>query len=302
MKNKGIKMALITMMVSGVSIFINKFAVGAIKPALVFTGVKNSLVGIMVIAFLIGAKKLSEIKNLNKKQIGQLLAIGIIGGSLPFYLFFTGLTQIPAVNGALIHKTLVLWVALLGIKFLKEKINLNQIIAILVLFASNLVVGGFKGFSFSTGELMVLGATMLWAVENVIAKKVLKNVSADLVTAARMGIGSIILITAAAIYYPQELASVVRLNNQQWFWMLLTATTLFAYVKTWYQALKQAPATMVTAILVGSTLITNLLSAIFVTHAWTGEMAIQAGMIVLGLILMLMGKKEKVEEEVIIIE
>lgn len=295
MKNKGIKLALLTTLISGVSVFINKFAVGAINPPLVFTGVKNSLVGIMIIGLMLMAGKLGEIKKLNKKQIGQLLAIGIIGGAIPFYLFFTGLSQIPAINGALIHKTLVLWVALLAVKFLGEKINLNQTIAILVLFASNLVVGGFKGFKMSIGELMVLGATMLWAVENVLAKKVLKTVSADLVTAARMGVGSLILIVAAAIAHPQELMSVTKLSGEQWFWMIATALSLFAYVKTWYQALKYAPATLVSSALVGATLITNLLSAIFITHTWNGQMLFQAGMIVVGIELMVVSKK-KVEK------
>ena len=294
--NKGIKLALITAFVSGVSIFINKFAVGSIQPALVFTGVKNVMVGIIIISIMIMTRRLKELKNLRRKEIGQLMAIGLIGGSLPFYLFFTGLSQSSAINGALIHKSLVLWVAILAIRYLGEKINLNQVIAILILFASNLVIGGFKGFSFNKGELMILVATIFWAVENVMAKKVLRSVSADLVTAARMGLGSMILIIAAMINYPQELLSVVSLTGEQWMWLGLTAISLFAYVKTWYQALKHAPAILVSSILVGSTLVTNLLSAIFITHSWNWQMGIQMGMIGLGLGMLIMSQNNKMKE------
>ena len=82
--------------------------------------------------------------------------------------------------------------AIFGLTYLKEKLSSLQIMAIALLFASNLLIGGFKGFTFSTGELMVLAATIFWAVENIIAKKVLEGVDPDIVVGARMGLGSLI--------------------------------------------------------------------------------------------------------------
>lgn len=158
---KGIYLALLTALISGISNFVNKIAVAAIKPPLVFTAEKNAIVGILIIGILIATWKWEKIKNLTRKQISYLVLIGIIGGSLPFYLFFTGLSLIPAINGALIHKTLVFWVALLAIPFLKEKISKLQILAVLLLFASNFVIGGFVSLQHSRGELFVLIATIL---------------------------------------------------------------------------------------------------------------------------------------------
>ena len=42
-----------------------------------------------------------------KNQWRRLALIGIIGGSLPFYLFFKGLMIVNPATGALIHKTLI---------------------------------------------------------------------------------------------------------------------------------------------------------------------------------------------------
>ncbi|MFC1653841.1 DMT family transporter [Patescibacteria group bacterium] len=273
---KGIKLALVTALVSGVSIFINKFAVKSITPPLVFTATKNILVGLLIIAMIIKNGKFKQIKNLSRSHLTKLGLIGIVGGSLPFYLFFTGLSQIPAINGALIHKTMIFWIALIAIPFLKERLSLLQVGAVLALFYSNTIIGGFKGFAFSTGELMIVGSTILWSIENIIAKITLKDVDSDIVTTARMAFGAVILVAASAIKHPESLSQITSLSSIQWFWLLTTASTLLMYVLSWYKALKHAPATTVASVLVGSTIVTNILSATFITHAWSAKHTTQA--------------------------
>ena len=284
---KGIYLAIITSVISGISIFINKFAVSAIQPPLLFTATKNAGVGLLILSIILIAGKWREMKNLKRLDYVYLLLIAVIGGSLPFYLFFTGLSQIPAVNGAIIQKSLVLWVSILAIPLLKEKLSRKQFLAVLILFTGNLLIGGFKGFKYSQGELYVLLATIIWGVETGLAKKVLLRVSPDLVTGATMGLGSVILIIAAVITSPTSFSTGLHLNQTQWFWLLLTMATLLSYVMCWYRALKLAPATTVTAVLVSSTLITNILSAVFITHAWDLNLTVQGGLMVLGVILIL---------------
>lgn len=298
-RTRGVMLALVTAVISGVAVFVNKYAVGAITPPLVFTATKNSIVGLVIVSLLLMTRKVGLLKKLKKDEIIKLVAIAVVGGAIPFYLFFTGLSQISAINGALIHKSLVLWVALLAIPLLKERLSLWQVAAVGLLFSSNLVVGGFSGFVFSQGELMVLVATMLWAVENVIAKKVLATVDPDIVTGARMGLGSVILLVAAQVKYPGALLQVTAMNSMQWVWMVLTVVTLLGYTMSWYRALRVAPATLVTSVLVLATLVTNMLSAIFVTHAWTGGMLVQALMILVGVgMFVALGRKKEVSETV----
>ena len=282
---KGIYISLATAVISGVSIFVNKFAVDAVKPALYFTSVKNVAVALLIVTIVLATGEWKKIAKLSKKELGYLLLIGIIGGSLPFYLYFTGLSQTPAVNAAIIHKTLVFWAMLMAIPFLKEKVSKWQILGVLMLFAGNVFVGGFKGFKFSQGELMLLVATVLWAVENILAKKVLATVSPNIVTAFRMGLGSIVLMSATIITVPQVLQKSLALSNEQFLYMGLTVLFLLAYTTTWYRALKHAPAVVVTSVLVSSTLVTNVLSAVFVTHSWNVTLTVQALLIVAGLFI-----------------
>lgn len=282
---KGIYLALATAVISGFSIFINKFAVDAISPALYFTSIKNLAVALLVVTVLILTKEWKSLLKLSKKELGYLVTIGIVGGSLPFYLYFTGLAQTPAVNAAIIHKTLIFWVLIMAIPFLKEKISKGQMVAVLLLFLGNIVIGGFKGFAMSTAELMLLAATILWAVENVLAKKVLVSVAPTIIVAFRMGLGSLILMTATLITVPDVLTKSITLTSTQTFWLTLTVLSLFAYVTTWYKALKHAPAVVVASVLVSSTLITNLLSALFITHSWNASLTIQSALLLSGLVL-----------------
>ncbi len=291
-QSKGIYFALLTAFVSGFSIFINKYAVGAITPPLVFTTVKNSIVGILVITLLLAFGKSKQLKTISKENKNKLLLIGIIGGALPFYLFFTGISMIPAINAAIIHKTLILWVAILAGPFLKEYLTKGQLVGVLLLFVGNLFVGGFKGFIFSTGEFYVIGATVLWAIETIIAKKVLEDVDSDIVVAARMGIGSLILIIASSVVAPTSLVSVFNLQGVQVFWLIATSLALVAYLTTWYKALSLAPATLVTSVLVLSTIITNILSAVFTTNSLEPMFIPQFGVMLLGAAIYLVNSKK----------
>lgn len=284
--SKGITLSLIAALISGFSIFFNKFAVDAIKQPLVFTSIKNTGVAMLLVAIVMLSGKWKKILALGKKDLWKLLLIGIVGGSIPFYLFFTGLSQTPAVNGAIIQKTLIIWVAILAWPLLKEKISFKKAILVAMLFGANVLVGGFKGFKFNNGELLILMATMFWAVETIIVKKALIKIDPMVLVSARMGIGSVVLLTMSTILQPVALSKAFNLNSSQWFWLILTMVTLFGYVTTWYTALKYTSAITVMAILVGSTLVTNILSAVFITHSFNTLMVIQSLTMVVGIVLL----------------
>jgi drug/metabolite transporter (DMT)-like permease len=290
MKNNTFRVAtllgLMAMVISGVNNYLTKIAITAVKDPILFTALKNSLVAILLIGLAIGFKKWPEIKTLTKQQIIGLLAIGAIGGALAFALFFTGLSQTSAINGSLIHKTLFLWVLLFAGPFLKERFSLWQWIGVGFLFSANLFVGGFTGFKFNTGEFLILLAVILWAIENIIAKKMLANLSALTVISARMVLGSVFLYLF--LLSQGRIAPIASISTIAWGWTILTSVLLFGYVLTWYSALKYAPATYVATLLVPATLITNSLSAIFITHAWSGTQTASAILSLIGISLVVL--------------
>lgn len=278
-------LALGAMIISGVNNFLAKIAVTAVKDPILFTALKNSLVAIFLVGIFAGFKKWPEIKTLTKKQTAGLITIGGIGGALAFALFFTGLSETSAINGALIHKTLFLWVLLFAGPFLKERFTPWQWVGVGSIFAANLFVGGFAGFKWNTGELFILFAVMLWAVENIIAKKMLANLSALTVASARMVLGSAFLFLF--LFSQERVAPLASISAVAWGWTILTGVLLLCYVLLWYNALKYAPATYVATLLVPATLITNSLSAVFITHAWSGTQTVSAILSLVGISLVI---------------
>lgn len=257
-------LALGTALISGISNFVGKVGVTAVKDPIVFTTLKNAVVAMLLIGAILCFRRWRELKALTRKQWFMLIAIGVIGGSIPFALFFTGLAHTTALNASLIHKSLFVWVLLFGTTILKERLTSWQWMGLALIVVANLFIGGFTGFKYNTGEFMILAATILWAVENVIAKVALKNISSLTVAGARMVFGSVILLHIAL---PRNATlAVAQLTSTQWGWTLLASALLFGYVVTWYAALKRAPATYVAVLLVPATLVTNMLSAMFVTH------------------------------------
>lgn len=280
-----IGLALLTAVFSGVNNFITKIAVTAVKDPVVFTTLKNAIVAVFLIGIIIVWKKRSELAALTPKQKKLLILIGIIGGSIPFILYFAGLKQTSALNASLIHKTLFVWVAIMAVPILKEKLTWLQFAAMGLLFGGAIAVGGFQGFKLNGGELMILAATLFWAVENIIAKIVLRDVSSVLLAGARMILGSIILF--AVVLFQNKAQMMTGLSLVQWSWTLLTSALLLGYVLSWYTALKYAPAIVVASLLVPATLITNVLTAIFVTHTMPNVQIISSILLGLGTILLI---------------
>ena len=280
----GITLAFLTALISGMANFFAKIAVSKIEPVF-FTTIKNVIVFFIIIAFFIFKKNRHQLTVITKRDLPALAAIGIFGGAIPFYLFFSGLTEVPAINAALIHKSLLIWVTILAVPFLKETINYKLLAAIVLLYTSNFVIGGFNGFKFSSGEMMILVATWLWAIENIIAKKTLSRLSPLVISGARMGIGALVLFLIAA--FQNRLIPLGTFSPDQWNLIILTSALLFGYVITWYTALQILPVTVTASILVFATLVTNLLSAIFVTGKLQFVDVIQSIMIISATILII---------------
>ncbi|MCL5798196.1 MAG: DMT family transporter [Patescibacteria group bacterium] len=257
---KGIIFAILTACISGFSIFYNKQVIVSGIDPFVFNITHNGGVALILSLIILASGRKKILTGLSVSSWKKLFLIGLVGGSLPFMLYFEGLRTVAAINANLIHKTLFVWVALMAIPILGERLNIWQTAGYTFLLLSNLFIGGFHGFQASTGELLIFSATLLWSAENVIAKITLSGVDADIVAWGRMFFGTIILI---AFSIPMQKFGLL-FNLPTAYIIPLTVSTLFltGYVLTWYKALKYAPATIVSSILVLATPITNILSLV----------------------------------------
>lgn len=241
----GLALAGLTAVVSGVSVFVNATAVRAVGDPVLFTTLKNGVAAVLLLSM--AAAVVRGPWRPERRAVPGLLALGLIGGSVPFVLFFSGLAQATAPAAAVIHKSLFIWVALLAVVFLRERLGALQIGALGVLLVGQLLIQTPAGVGWGIGETMIAAATGLWAVEVIVAKRVLAGVPAPVAAVARMGIGLVVLVGFVAA--TGGMAAVGSLQPDQWGWVLLTGLLLSAYVASWYAALQRAPASAVTAVL-----------------------------------------------------
>jgi drug/metabolite transporter (DMT)-like permease len=265
MKHKtGILLAVLAAVISGFSIFYNKLVVVKGIDSTIFNIIKNGGVGLILTALLFSTGKVTQLPKLSRPQWTRLLLIAGIGGSIPFILFFEGLKIAPALSATIIQKSMFLWVAALALPLLGEKIRWQHLAAFLLIAWSNIFIGGFTGFSGNASELMILAATLFWSVEIIITKKTLSSVDNLVVSWARMAIGTMVLLVFALVQ--GKISLLMQITPEQ---LLMTGGSivlLTGYVTSWHASLKRAPATLVTCVLILATPITNVLSALFLTH------------------------------------
>jgi drug/metabolite transporter (DMT)-like permease len=249
-----------------VAVFLNGHAVRTFvgegfTPA-TYTTLKNLVAASLLLALTTvatrGGSRAGFTRPRSGRQWAGLVFVGVIGGSVPFLLFFEGLARASSTQAALLHKSLLIWVAILAVPLLGERLNGFHFAAIGLLIAGQIALaGGVTDLGLGTGEWMVLMATVLWAVEVVVAKRLLTNLSPLTVGTARMAIGIIVLVGYGIA--TGAFGGLTSLTGGALAWVLLTGLVLTAYVTTWYAGLARAQAVDVTAVLVFGAVVTALL-------------------------------------------
>ncbi len=283
-EKKGLLLVLGTAVISGFSIFINKFGVKEFDPYL-FTWVKNTFVALMILGIALGSGEINALRKISPRQLLLLLAIGLLGGAVPFLLFFKGLSLTTAANASFIHKSMFVYVAVLATLFLKEKIDRRVLWAGLLLLLGNILFLKILPFGSRAGDLLILLATVLWAIETVLSKKALKTISPRLVAAGRMGFGSIFILIFLLLSGRVSGLSQITLAHVGW--LTITGLFLLGYVLTWYAGLRTVRASIATSILLLGAPITALLTLVssgvsFDLSQWIGFLLLIAGVLVVG--------------------
>jgi drug/metabolite transporter (DMT)-like permease len=243
---KAFHLVLATAVISGFSIYANKFLLAGQEPV-TMTFVKMALAA--AILFSVPGTT-AKFKRLNRPDWIKLSLIGLIGGSIPFILFFYALAHTSAAGASFIHKTMFILASVLSYKVLNERFNRSKIISISVAFSGVFLLFGLSGISFTAFDLLIFFATLFWAVEQVLSKKILEDIDPHTLASARLGFGSLFIFVFLAI---RGFGTVSLLP------VAISSVFLVAYVSTWYRGLQGLDlSTATTVLLVGSVVTTFL--------------------------------------------
>ncbi len=265
-RSVGLAFAAITAVVSGFSVFVNGYGVREFDDATTYTTAKNLVAAVIIGSVLLATRRLSpgaesvRWATSRRQRIGLGL-VAVIGGSVPFVLFFEGLQRATSTDAAFIHKTLVIWVAIGAALVLRERLRWPHLLAIAFIVAGYAAtMGGVDLTGLHTGELLIGIATLSWAAEVILVRSLLvRGVGELTVSTSRMAGGAVVLLLWALLR--GAVSDLTGLTTTQWGWALLTGAFLSAFVMSWHFALARAQAVDVTAVLVLGAVITALLNA-----------------------------------------
>lgn len=274
----GLQLALATAFVSGVAVYVNGQAVRRFPSPTVYTTGKNLVAGAVLVVVLLAASSARRparetgwadrqpvVASVRRRLAVAAVAVG--GGAVAFVLFFEGLAQATSTDAAFIHKTLVVWASCLAVVVLRERIGPAQLAAIAALVAGHVALADGITLRPGAGEAMILAATLIWSVEVVAVKRLLADIGAPAMAAARVGGGSLVLV--AWLASTGDLRQLVDITAAQVGWLVVTGCLLATFVTCWYHALAHATVVDVTAILVVGAVVTGVLDVV-VGHAPAG--------------------------------
>ena len=231
-------------LISGFSVVYNASAVKGADPV-AFTTLKNAMAAVAVLAVALAIGSWPLFAKLKRGQWLKLLTIAVVGGSIPFALFFIGLSLASSGGMAsFIYRILFFFAAGFAAVFLKEKINARFLAGVVLLLVANAMLLG--QLSFGAGEALVLMATLMWAAEGVLSKQALADISPDVVATVRLGAGSLLLFGGLALTGRLGGFSSGALFSLP---AIVSAAFLTLYVLTWYRGLARLPLSEAAALL-----------------------------------------------------
>ena len=254
----GYTFAILAAAISGVSVYINSLGVKTFSDPVLYTALKDGVVGlILFFPLLVSPGWRAEYRRLSPRTWMWMIALALTGGSIPFALFFSGLKLTTAATGAVLNHFQFVLVAIFAVIFLKEKIRPALWAGFAVLLLGTQLGTNLHALKWNQGALLILASTVLFAIDFVIAKHLLKGLSTLMVMTARMSLGTAMLFVYLAVI--GHLGQIGHLKTTQIQFVLVTGLILLAFVVCTFTAIRHASVSAVLAIGAASPIITTLL-------------------------------------------
>jgi drug/metabolite transporter (DMT)-like permease len=291
---KGMMLAFIATALFNLYALFCKVLVGSVDPVLLLICVQVAA-GTLMIALMDLSRKMSELWKTSTKDLLPLFLIGVVSSAIAPVLFLTGLKMTTLTNTVLISRAEGVVMSILAVFMLKEAITKHQIAGTGVMFFGIWFIAAAGPASaadapmMGIGDILVFISAAAYAFSNVLFKRYLHHLPAEVIVSMRNVFGAASLLVAVfvlsvmpGISYPID--SVL----QPWVAIMLGAAILsmIAGQFLWYVALEKTTATRVSAAILFSPVIGVAFAAVLLGEAITMAHVIGGLFIVGGLVLM----------------
>lgn len=218
----------------------------------------------------------------------KIFGIGLLLVPLNQLLFLTGQKLTSAGHASLLFATTPIFVYMLAIRFLKEKLTTLRSLGILVALSGVLIIlfsGGIRfGLEFLEGDLLVLMAVMAWAGATVAGKPLASRYGAFRVMGTAMVYGSLVYMPFGVVIALH--ADYSAANYIGWLSIVYMAivVSIFGYV-VWYWVLKFLEASQVAVLQNIQPIIATALAAMFLGEPVTVTLVTGGIIVIAGVVL-----------------
>lgn len=161
MKPFDIMIAIAVMVVWGANFGFAKWGLDELPPLVLMT-LRFGLVALILVPFT----------RLPAGKLPWILAVSFILGCLHFALMFTGLARIDAALAAIAIQMQVPFAAILAALFFNDRLGWRRMAGMVGAFAGVIIIAGEPNLEGDLGALaLVVSASAMWAVSNVLIKK-----------------------------------------------------------------------------------------------------------------------------------
>lgn len=163
-----------------------------------------------------------------RKDLLLILGIAMVGAVIAPLMYFYGLQATTASNTAVLSNTETVFTVVIAILFFKEKLSkIGYVGLAMVTIGAIIVTTDLRlsnlGFQLDVGNLLIIGSSLFWALDNNISKVVTKRINVLKIAQLKSAIGGgLLLIVVMVTNIP------ILLNTSEIPFILLLGTVGFA--------------------------------------------------------------------------
>lgn len=279
----------LTILLWGINVVIMKVVFTELLP-LQLAVIRWIIAGIIFLFILLFYPIERRYKVIHKEDYFYIFSLSLIGVFLQQIFFIIGLNMTTATNSGIITGLTPIFIFLLSVNLLNEKITLWKIIGIIISFTGIIVLAGDNEISFSSknflGDLATLAAAFIFAIYTVMAKPMLQKYSGFTITAYSTIIGSIFFIIIGLFIYRGVCLEITNISLKTWFCIFYSS--IFGSVIPlilWFTSLKFLDATKAAVITYFQPIITAVGAFLILGEKLTSNIIFGCILVLCGVIL-----------------
>jgi len=268
----------------GVNIPIMKNGLEQVDPFF-FNGVRLTISALTLLGFAWNERRRGVFPNSELNRL-HLLVYGLMVGAAYQVLFLLGIAKTTSGNVALIIATVPMWTALLARVFLGETLRVISWCGLVISLVGTIIVARQtgvtpRGSATLSGNLMILGAALVWASGTVYSRPLLRQISPMQLSASSAAISIPVHLFLAAEFVPKDLPA-LRIPS---LWLILIYSGVLSSGLSqpmWNFGVRHAGAAH-------AAVVQNAIPLIAITAAWVARGEQPTGAQVIGGLLILSG-------------